>query len=178
MLRKRVDCLRLIVQDEDSVYFAFEPCLGAENASLLSHFYAKTRLIYQDRLGTNIQRKVEKRETFVLFCFVSGGDFCSVLKKKRRLPVATVLRKTASFLSAFPMFVPSLAWQNDRLNVKQAFSAPPAPQNASAARQQPRGEARPGRAAPCPSRPGACAPAKHVSLLEFSLRLSQACLSK
>jgi hypothetical protein len=108
-----VDCLRLIVQDEDSVYFAFEPCLGAENASLLSHCYAK-KINLPRQARDEHTGKAEKRE--ILFCFVLGGDFCSVLKKKRRLPVATV-RKTASFLSAFPMFVPSPSWQNLRFHI-------------------------------------------------------------
>jgi hypothetical protein len=30
------------------------------------------------------------------------------------------VRKTASFLSAFPMFVPSLSWQNDRFYIYMA----------------------------------------------------------
>eukprot|EP01046_Picozoa_sp_COSAG06_P017237 COSAG06_NODE_1163_length_10454_cov_16.507677_5_plen_181_part_00 len=64
----------------------------------------KKRSIYQDRLGTNIQEKLRKERFW--FCFVSGGDFCSVLKKKRRLPVATVLRKTASFFECFPYVCP------------------------------------------------------------------------
>ena len=45
-----------------------------------------------------------------------GGD---VLGQAARVPVVTAWCKNGSFLSAFPMFVPSLSWQNDPFCIKR-----------------------------------------------------------
>jgi hypothetical protein len=48
--------------------------------------------------------------------FVSQSAFSKQKQEKER----TDLRKNGLFLSAFPMFVPSLSWSNDRFYIKLA----------------------------------------------------------
>eukprot|EP01046_Picozoa_sp_COSAG06_P040852 COSAG06_NODE_4988_length_3804_cov_2162.275574_4_plen_96_part_00 len=63
-----------------------------------AHLCLKTRMICQDRLGTNQtntkENVTERRKR----------------KKRTALPMSPRLRIPLVFLSAFPMFVPSLSW--------------------------------------------------------------------
>jgi hypothetical protein len=61
------------------------------------------RSLYQDRLGTNIGKTRFKGERCFLAGLLPRGGACQELRPEQ-------VRKTASFLSAFPMFVPSLSW--------------------------------------------------------------------
>jgi hypothetical protein len=65
----------------------------------LRPFYTENDPFRQDRLGRNIG-KTQKQDAFLQVGLTPEQ-----------------VRKTASFLSAFPMFVPSLSWQNDRLYI-------------------------------------------------------------
>ena len=78
------------------------------------------------RLGTSTRAKDSKTKLLPLSAFYQGaivlGDI-TALSRNSSTPVSqwdqrlTVVQKTASFLSAFPMFVPSLSWQNDRVYI-------------------------------------------------------------